>query len=167
MFLELTAKERNRRKRKEKEGSRRYRRGWWIEGMTAAVFGKRGNSLEGFHGGTRPRAAAQSIELSISRLAGSPDKVAHLSPPRFVSSPANVRPSLARTILNRFGDHRSSSMENFYSNHLSSLEEDRSRIVSTLSLRLVNPVRGFCREKLVSTSQNLQTRKNFLHLKKI
>lgn len=90
--------------------------------MTAAVFGKRGNSLEGFHGGTRPRAAAQSIELSISRLAGSPDKVAHLSPPR-VSSPANVRPSLARTILNRFGDHRSSSMENFYSNHLSSLEE--------------------------------------------
>lgn len=85
------------------------------------MFGERGNSLEGFHGGTRPRAAAQSIELSISRLAGSSDKAARPLPrlpfvvPRVLDQ--HVRPSFARTILNRFGDRPSerseTPMENF------------------------------------------------------
>lgn len=39
-----------------------------------ADFRKRRNSLGGFYAGTRPRATAQSIELSISWLVGSPDK---------------------------------------------------------------------------------------------
>lgn len=66
-----------------------YRRGTGKDGLREKVskgvrdrsrvgdFRKRGNSLEGFHGGTRPRATAQSIELSISRLVGSSDKVTH------------------------------------------------------------------------------------------
>lgn len=54
-------------------------------------FRKRGNSLEGFHAGTRPRATAQSIELSISRLGGSSDKVTHPLVPHlpFVSPPSH------------------------------------------------------------------------------
>lgn len=93
------------------------------------MFRERGNSLEGFHGGTRPRAAAQSIELSISRLAGSSDKVAHPLPSPSAPSPTfrhpsapsllarlvffdqHARPSFARTILNRFGDRRGERSE--------------------------------------------------------
>ncbi|CAL1680635.1 unnamed protein product [Lasius platythorax] len=42
--------------------------------MDCVDFRKRRNSLEGFYAGTRPCATAQSIELSISWLVGSPDK---------------------------------------------------------------------------------------------
>ena len=55
-------------------------------------FRKRGNSLEGFHAGTRPRATAQSIELSISRLGGSSDKVTHPLVPHLPFASRSSRP---------------------------------------------------------------------------
>lgn len=55
-------------------------------------FRKRGNSLEGFHAGTRPRATAQSIELSISRLGGSSDKVTHPLVPHLPFASCSSRP---------------------------------------------------------------------------
>lgn len=53
---------------------------------------KRRNSLGGFYAGTRPCATAQSIELSISRLVGSPDKANQ--PPPHASSLCTPRRNL-------------------------------------------------------------------------
>ena len=75
------------------DGSRRADKRWrGGRDERQGGFRKRGNSLEGFHAGTRPRATAQSIELSISRLGGSSDKVTHPLVPHLPFASRSSRP---------------------------------------------------------------------------